>query len=32
MATVFEMKPKFIGKHQALIRGSGGGDSPNKRE
>lgn len=32
MATVFGMKPKFTKKHHALIHGSGGGDSPNKRE
>lgn len=32
MAAVFAAKPKFTKKHHALIRGSGGGDSPHKRE
>jgi|GEM_PF-6977794 len=32
MTAVFVIKQKFTTKHHALIRGSGGGDSPNKRD
>lgn len=33
MQVIFVIQPKFIGKeHHALIYGSGGGGSPDKRE